>query len=137
MQMDFIDTNIIIYANDRRDPAKQARAVEIVKNAMITGDAYISVQVLQEYANTALNKLRQERSIVLDQLNLLSQLNVVEPSPKLVTRAVELTALFQLSFWDASIIAAAESVGCRKLLSEDLNTNQAYGSVRVINPFIG
>lgn len=132
--MDFIDTNIIVYANDRRDPEKQKRAIEIVKSAIMDGNAAISIQVLQEYANTALNKLNQQRSVVLNQLSLLAQINVVEPDPQMVSRAVELTALFQLSFWDASIVAAAEAAGCRNLLSEDLNPGQSYGSVRVVNP---
>lgn len=132
--MDFIDTNIIVYANDRRDPEKQKRAIEIVKSAIMDGNAAISIQVLQEYANTALNKLNQQRSVVLNQLSLLAQINVVESDPQMVSRAVELTALFQLSFWDASIVAAAEAAGCRNLLSEDLNPGQSYGSVRVVNP---
>lgn len=134
--MDFIDTNIIVYANDQRDPDKQARALETIQGAMLEGNAAISIQVLQEYANTALNKLGQERSVVINQLALLSHINVVEPTPGMVSRAVELSALFPLSFWDASIIAAAESVSCKRLLSEDLNPGQFYGSIQVVNPLL-
>ena len=134
--MNFIDTNIIVYANDRRDPDKQKRALEVIRRAMLEGTGVVSIQVLQEYANTALNKLKQERSIVLNQLSLLSLLNVVEPSPQMVARAVELTAIFPISFWDASIVAAAENSGCRELLSEDLNPGQSYGAVRVVNPLL-
>lgn len=132
--MEFIDTNIIVYANDRRDPSKQARALQVVCEAILSGTGVISIQVLQEYANTALNKLKQERMIVLNQLALLNQLNVVEPTPQMVARAVELTGIFPLSFWDASIVAAAETAGCQKLLSEDLNSGQYYGLVRIVNP---
>lgn len=132
--MEFIDTNILVYANDRRDPSKQARALQVISEAILSGTGVISIQVLQEYANTALNKLKQERMIVLNQLALLNQLNVVEPTPQMVTRAVELTGIFPLSFWDASIVAAAETAGCQKLLSEDLNSGQYYGLVRVVNP---
>lgn len=132
--MEFIDTNIIVYANDRRDPSKQARALQVVSEAILSGTGVISIQVLQEYANTALNKLKQERMIVLNQLALLNQLNVVEPTPQMVARAVELTGIFPLSFWDASIVAAAETAGCQKLLSEDLNSGQYYGLVRIVNP---
>lgn len=134
--MDFIDTNIIVYANDKRDPAKQAQALEIISDAMLTGTGVISVQVLQEYANTALKKLHQPQTTVINQLALLRQLSVVEPSVSMVTRAVELTVLFQISFWDASIVAAAENAGCRRLLSEDLNPGQFYGAVEVINPLL-
>lgn len=132
--MHFIDTNIVVYANDRRDPAKQERAIKVMQESFLSGEGVISVQVLQEYANTALDKLRQDRAVVLNQIALLAQLTVVEPNSVLVARAVELSALFPVSFWDASIIAAAESAGCKRLLSEDLNPGQSYGTVQVINP---
>jgi predicted nucleic acid-binding protein len=134
--MDFIDTNLIVYANDGRDPAKQARALEVINQAIKTTSGVISVQVLQEYANTALNKLGQEPAIVVQQLALLENLTVVQPDPAMVRRAVELKTFYKLSFWDASILAAAQSAGCKQLLSEDLNGGQLFGSIRVVNPFI-
>jgi predicted nucleic acid-binding protein len=135
--MVFIDTNVIVYANDKRDPVKQERAVELMRESFLSGQAVISVQVLQEYANTALTKLGQDRAVVLHQIALLSQLMIVEPDAKLVSRAVELTALYPVSFWDASILAAAESAGCKELWSEDMNPGQSYGTVQVKNPFLG
>lgn len=132
--MDFIDTNLIVYANDRRNKLKQARALEVVCEAIREGSGVISMQVLQEYANTALNKLGQAPVVVLRQIALLESLEVVRPGPKMVSRAVELKSLYQISFWDASIMAAAESAGCRRLLTEDLNEGQIYGSIRVVNP---
>jgi predicted nucleic acid-binding protein len=93
------------------------------------------VQVLQEYANTALHKLRQPRPIVLRQLVLLERLTVIAPDAAMVRRALELTSLFSISFWDASIIAAAEKSGCQRLLTEDLNPGQIYGTILAVNPF--
>ncbi len=46
-------------------------------------------------------------------------------------------ALFQISVWDALVVAAAEAAGCDMILSEDLNPDQTYGSIRVQNPFEG
>lgn len=132
--MDFIDTNLIVYANDRRDKAKQASALAVVRKAIREGSGIISVQVLQEYANTALTKLGQEPTVVLRQLALLESMRVVCPDAMMVSRAVELKSLYQISFWDASILAAAESTGCSRLLTEDLNDGQMYGSIRVMNP---
>jgi predicted nucleic acid-binding protein len=42
---------------------------------------------------------------------------------------------FQISQWDASMIAAALELGCHTLYSENLNSGQIYSSTRVINPF--
>ncbi len=132
--MNFIDTNLIVYANDRRDSRKQQQALDVIRREIRERTGVISIQVLQEFANTALNKLGQEPSVLLRQLALLETLTVVRPDPPMVRRAVELKTLFQLPFWDASILAAAESAGCRHLFSEDLNAGQAYGAIRVINP---
>jgi predicted nucleic acid-binding protein len=49
--------------------------------------------------------------------------------------ALDVKARFQLSYWDAAIIAAARASGCTEVLSEDLNDGQDYGGVRVVNPF--
>ena len=44
---------------------------------------------------------------------------------------------FQISYWDAAILAAAKASGCEQLLSEDLNHGQDYDGVTVTNPFYG
>jgi len=38
----FIDTNLIVYANDRRDPQKQRKAIELIKELMGNGRGFIS-----------------------------------------------------------------------------------------------
>ena len=42
---------------------------------------------------------------------------------------------FRISYWDAALIAAAERLDAPILYTEDLNHDQLYGSVRVVNPF--
>ncbi len=44
---------------------------------------------------------------------------------------------FQISYWDAAILAAARIAGCRTVYTEDLNAGQDYDGVRVMNPFAG
>jgi predicted nucleic acid-binding protein len=135
MGLDFIDSNVVVYANDGRDIAKQKRALEVIGDAIRSGNGVISTQVLQEYASVALGKLGQRQDVVLRQLALLEQLHVVPQTPTLVRRAVELHGLYGITFWDAAIVAAAESHGCGRILSEDLNAGQFYGGVVVANPF--
>ena len=50
--------------------------------------------------------------------------------------AVGIQRRFQVSYWDAAIIAAAGQMGCTALYSEDLNHGQSYDGVTVINPFM-
>jgi predicted nucleic acid-binding protein len=135
MGLDFIDSNVVVYANDGRDPAKQKRALAVIGEALRTGNGVVSTQVLQEYANVALGKLGQRQDVVLRQLALMERLQVVAQTPALVRRAVELHGLYGISFWDAAVVAAAECSGCDRILSEDLNAGQFYGGVLVANPF--
>lgn len=131
----FIDTNVIVYANDRRDPAKQQRAMAVVAEHMRSGTAVVSTQVLQEYANVALTQLKQEDAVVLRILRLLESLKVVSMSAALVRRAVEIRKVYDVGFWDACIIGAAEEADCDSILSEDFNADQYYGGIVVVNPF--
>jgi predicted nucleic acid-binding protein len=39
-------------------------------------------------------------------------------------------------FWDALILAAAKSLSCRFLLTEDLQAGQDFEGVLVVNPFV-
>jgi predicted nucleic acid-binding protein len=132
----FIDSNVIVYANDARDPVKQRLAIEQIATHMRRGSGVISVQVLEEYASVALAKLKQPAKVVLVQLSLLEYLHVVELTAKTVRRAVELGAIHGISFWDACIISSAEEAGCGTILSEDLNPGQSYAGIRVKNPFV-
>ncbi len=134
--MNFIDTNVIVYANDRRDPTRQSRALNLIQTEGQNRTGVVSIQVLQEFANTALNKLGQSAAIVIRQLALLEVLTIVNPDPPMVRRAVELSTLYPLSFWDAAILASAESSGCQNLFTEDLNHGQVFGNIRVVNPFL-
>ena len=132
--MDFIDTNILVYANDSRERKKQKTCVELISAALRSHQGVVSSQVLSEYANVALTKLGQPPRVVRRQLEILSTMRVVSLTPELIIRAIEIKDLYGLSFWDASIIAAAESARCERILSEDMNAGQVYCGVKMTNP---
>jgi predicted nucleic acid-binding protein len=56
--------------------------------------------------------------------------------PGILERGWRLHDGYSLSFWDALIVSAAKSIGCRYLLTEDLQANQDLDGVLVINPFL-
>jgi len=131
----FIDSNVVVYANDRNAGHKQTRAIDVIRQLMCAQNGSLSIQVLQEYANVALIKLKQEAEVVLRQLKLLESLTVIAPTPKMVRRSVEIRNVYHIAFWDAAIIGAAEMGECDAILSEDLNTGQYYSGIEVVNPF--
>jgi len=133
----FLDTNILVYANDERDTRKQEIALDIVARHIRENAGVISTQVMQEYTVNAVQKLKQAIPVVMHQLHLLETLEVVAVSPDLVRRALEINQLYGTSYWDALIIAAAEKAGCDRIISEDLNSGQNYCGMRCENPFGG
>ena len=80
MRKIFIDTNVLIYANDGRDKVKQEKAISIIQQIMSLGNGVVSTQVIQEYANAALTKLNQDSGAVLRQTKLLESFEVVRQS---------------------------------------------------------
>ena len=69
-------------------------------------------------------------------LGWLSGLTVVPIDRDLVLGAIDLTERASIAYWDALIVRAAASAGCRRLLTEDLNHGQVIDGVRVENPFL-
>jgi predicted nucleic acid-binding protein len=132
----FLDTNVLLYANDADDPRRRDVALGLLAKLAGDGGGVISTQVFVEYASVALTKLGQPPADIDRQIEFFeSSLQVVMVSATLVRRAVALTARKDLSYWDALIIAAAESAGCAEIYTEDLSAGQSYAGIRVVNPF--
>ncbi len=133
----FIDTNVLVYRYDNRDPIKQLRAQELLKTGIGNETAVISAQVLGEFFTTVTRKIQNPLSADDAQaaVDLISTLSVVSLDLALVRRAISTQRRYGISYWDALIVVAAESAGCTRILSEDLNPGQAYNGVVVVNPF--
>jgi predicted nucleic acid-binding protein len=131
----FLDTNILIYAAAGRldEPEKHRIAAEIIR----TANFCLSGQVLAEfYVNVCRKPLRPPPPKEIDQwIAHLQTFPVAPVDADLVMAGVALSRRFQISYWDAAVIAAAEFLDADVLYTEDLNHGQSYGSVRVVNPF--
>jgi predicted nucleic acid-binding protein len=131
----FLDTNILFYAALGRETEelKRTRAKELLANEKFG----LSAQVLQEFFVNVTRKTARPLSPVraMEWLEQLDEFPCVPIDRALVKVAAEISARFQISYWDAALIAAAEVLGAQTLYTEDLNHNQLYGSVRVVNPF--
>jgi predicted nucleic acid-binding protein len=133
---DFLDTNVLVYAYDVTDPAKQSVAQNLVRRA-VAGGLVISTQVLAEFAATLLHKLIPALSTedVVALLDTLAPIHLIPPDHDIVRRAVEARAAYGLHFYDGMIVAAAERAGCERIWTEDFNPGQKYFGVLVANPF--
>lgn len=131
----FLDANVLVYAYDRSEPAKRAIAVEILKACWENPvPPSLSIQVLQE---THVTLIKKGLSIELasDTVRPFLVWNVVENRKAQFLDALVIQKSFQLSFWDASILAAAKAAGATELWSEDFQNGCNYEGVRSVNPF--
>jgi len=135
MARTFIDTNILVYADDADSPDKQKVAQEIVRTGLLRGDAVLSTQVLQEYFVVATRKLKIPAESAQKRVELLGNLTVVTVSLANIVDAIKLHRLYSLSFWDALVVQCARAAGCESVLSEDLQHGQTIEGVRIWNPF--
>jgi predicted nucleic acid-binding protein len=132
----FLDTNVLVYAVDHGQPAKQERAIALLRgfgSAQFRG--VISTQVLQEFYVVATRKLGIEPLMAKGLLHDLSRFEVVQVQPSLISEAIDCSVLNQISFWDALILVSAETGQCERIWTEDLNHGQVIRGVRIENPF--
>ncbi|MBI3925870.1 MAG: PIN domain-containing protein [Armatimonadetes bacterium] len=134
--MRFVDTNVLLYAISRA-PDERGKA-EVAASLLNSEDLALSVQVLQEFyvqatRATLPSPLSHQQAVTL--VDSFKRFPVLDISLELVESAFECRRRHQISYWDAAIIEAARSLGCRVVLSEDLNDGQDYSGVRVTNPF--
>ena len=134
----FIDTNVFIYHLDTTDRRKHKTAEKIVRQALATGNACISSQVVQECLNVALRKAEVALSHEAARSYLdavLAPLMQVTTSEALYHRALDAQSRWRFSFYDSLIVAGALTAGCRTLLSEDLQHGQKLDSLTIVDPF--
>ena len=131
----FLDTNVIVYADDQSAGVKRSRALAVLRELVAESRAVLSTQVLQEYFVVATRKLGVSPVVARQKVDALSRLDVVVIRPELVLAAIDLHRLHQISFWDALVVRCAVAAGCSRLFSEDLQDGQVLDGVRIENPF--
>lgn len=130
MNKPFIDSNIVLYLLSG-DAAKADRA-----QAIVAAGAFISVQVLNEVASVCLRKLKmpwQEIDALLAAVKAACE--VLPLTLASHEKAVELAKQFNLSFYDANIVACAVISGASVLLSEDMHDGLLIEALALQNPF--
>ncbi len=133
----FLDTNILVYAYDKHEPQKQRKAQELLTDGIEQENLFLSVQVLGEFFNVVTRHIPQPMTPdeAKEIINTLSILPVQEIDLAMVNRAIDTHKAYQISYWDALIVSAAERAGCMMILSEDLSDGQTYHKILVRNPF--
>jgi predicted nucleic acid-binding protein len=132
----FVDTNVLVYAHDKKAEFKQEAARRILYNLRQQRSGAVSMQVLQEFYTTVTRKLasplaKQEARAIVEDFAYWC----IETTPAEISRAFRIEDEARINFWDAMIVAAAIKAGATRILSEDLSHGQTIAGVKIENPF--
>ena len=133
--MNAVETNILIYVHDHCDPAKQAIAETLVQTLP---DAILLWQVACEYiaASRKLEPFGYSTEKAWQDIHKLRNLWSAQlPTWEVLQRTEGLMHRYNLSAWDALIIAACLECGVARLYSEDFDASAQGEGLEIIDPF--
>ena len=133
----FVDTNVLVYSRDASKPQKQEQAIAWMAHLWSTKTGILSYQVLQEFYIIVTAKLQpglDPENARKDVRSLLAW-RPIAVNDRVLENAWLIQDNYQISWWDALVVSAAQLADCRYLLTEDLQEHQEFGSLRVTNPF--
>lgn len=137
MKSVFVDTNVLIYAQDQASPTRAAQAKDWISLLATRDELVVSPQVVSEFVAAA---QRRFRSVSAGDIHRRARVLLAwceAPLDAAVLRgAMEARERFATSWWDALIVASALAQGCRALVSEDFQDGMRFGGLTVVNPFL-
>ena len=138
--MNAIDTNLLVYAVDASEPAKQSRAIQLLTElSQESKPLVLPWQVAVEFV-ACLRRWENAGRITRDdtlayKIQFLDAQPIIMPSPAVLQVSLDLSGRYSLSHWDSLLIAACLEAGIDSLYAEDLDAGMTYDSVSVVNPF--
>jgi len=140
--MNAIDTNVFVYFFDDDEPAKQAKATELL-GRLVTPPS--QTLLMWQVAGELLSCLRRWQSLgkvsdddvrahVADVLNMFP---MAMPTRNVIPRSLDLTSRHSLSHWDSMLVAACIESHVDILYTEDMDNGATYDSVTIVDPFKG
>lgn len=139
-----VDTNILVYRVDPRDPAKQRRATALLEAGIADRSLILAHQSVIEFVAAATRPQRGKGNppllplaeALVEAEQLIAQFDVLYPTRDVLVTAMRGAATYGLPWFDAQIWAVAEVHGLPEILSEDFQHGRHYGRVRAMNPFL-
>jgi predicted nucleic acid-binding protein len=136
-----VDTNVLVYRFDNRFPQKQRIATNLLRRGIEEDSIRIPHQAIIEFVAAVTRPIRgnlilQQPDALREAEEFLKQFTVVYPTEAILRNAIRGCAAYQMNWFDAQIWSYAEHYGLTEILTEDLQHDRLYGTVRVVNPFL-
>jgi len=138
MTVEFVDTNVLVYAYDRSAGPKNLRAAALIDRLWSGNAGGTSIQVLQEFFVVTTRKIARPlrpdkaRTIIGD----MGAWRLHRPSVEDVLGAIDIAERARISFWDGMIVRSASTLGAAVIWSEDLQAAVKISGVRISDPFL-
>jgi predicted nucleic acid-binding protein len=137
-----VDTNILVYRFDSRFPDKQKIAAGILRRGILDNSVRLPHQAIVEFIAAVTRSIRghvilKQADALREAEEFLKEFTILYPNEAILRHAMRGCAAYQLSWFDAHLWSYAEFYGLPEIFTEDLQHDRLYGTVRVVNPFIG
>lgn len=130
-----VDTNVLVYAYDPRDAAKNTRAQHLLQALRQSRRGILSVQTLAEFMRATQKLAIPPRTAMQYVQAFASSWPVLNLTPPVVLEAARGVSDHVLSYYDAQIWAMARLNQIGVVFSEDFNNGSTLEGVRFVNPF--
>ena len=130
-----VDTNILAYAEGVDGADRRRRAIDVIKS-IPAHNIVLPAQVVGDLFAVLLRKDRRPADVARQAATWwMESYETAETSPAVLAAAFSLAVDHRVQVWDAIILSVAANVGCRVLLSEDMQDGFTWNGVTVVNPF--
>jgi predicted nucleic acid-binding protein len=129
------DTNVLVYAVDRREGGRRLLASRLIERALRQRQGVLILQTLIEFYAITTGKLKGRPEDALRFLDRLRAVLAVHAADERDFDRATGREVHGLAFWDAMLWATADRVGVRYLLTEDFQDGRVLGGVTFVNPF--
>jgi predicted nucleic acid-binding protein len=138
--MNAVDTNIFVSTYTKGDPRRDA-AIQLV-DSLPAEETRLLWQVACE-TGAVLDRIERERSSRNRSVEnprlavelLIERFTLVLPAPDVIVRGWDIHSKYQVSYWDAMLLAACVDAGCKTLYTADEQSQPVIEGVRIVNPF--
>ena len=130
----FVDTNVLVYVKDQTNPLKRKAAETWLAALSAKSAAVISLQSLREYYNVATKaKVGAVRAVIRREVMALHAWLPNDGGLDRLNEAWDIQDRYQLSFYDALLLASANAARCTHFLSEDLQDGLDVNGTRILS----
>jgi len=132
----FLDTNILLYSISRNpdESIKRERAISLLDE----DSGALSIQVLQEFYVQATRSSRADaipHEFAAGLIGAWCRFRIQDMTLPVLNSALQIRKARGFSYWDSAIIAAARTLGCDRIYTEDLNHGEVVEGLAIIDPF--